>query len=91
MAITTLLFALVVLLALITLQSRIAQADRRAARIERKLDHILDHLGLREHEPWREEVAALVRDGRRTRAIKAYREATGAGLLEAKEAVDRLG
>ncbi|MEV5440142.1 ribosomal protein L7/L12 [Streptomyces sp. NPDC052682] len=91
MDITTVLFALVLLLALVTLQSRIAQAERRAVRVERKLDRILDHLGLREDEPWRDEVEALVRDGRRIQAIKVYREATGVGLAEAKEAVDRLG
>jgi ribosomal protein L7/L12 len=32
-----------------------------------------------------------VRDGRKIQAIKAYREITGAGLKEAKEAVERMG
>ncbi|MFJ9666380.1 hypothetical protein ACIRPP_17465 [Streptomyces sp. NPDC101219] len=72
------------------LQSRIARTDRRLARVERKLDRVLDHLGLQEELPGREEITALVREGKTVQAIKVYREATGADLLEAKQAVDRL-
>lgn len=36
-------------------------------------------------------VLALVRDGNKIGAIKQYREETGVGLKEAKDAVDRLG
>ncbi|MEV6942465.1 ribosomal protein L7/L12 [Streptomyces sp. NPDC051172] len=71
--------------------SRIPRLEKRVARIEHKLDLILAHLGLTEPEPWSDEVNALVRDGRKIQAIKVYREATGAGLKEAKEAVDKLG
>lgn len=35
------------------------------------------------------EVRRLLDEGRHVSAIRAYREATGAGLREAKEAVDR--
>jgi ribosomal protein L7/L12 len=48
-------------------------------------------LGLREPESWSAEVDALLRDGKKIQAIKVYREATGAGLKEAKEAVEKLG
>lgn len=34
---------------------------------------------------------ALVRDGNKIGAIRQYREETGVGLKEAKDAVDRLG
>lgn len=71
--------------------SRIPRLEKRVARIEHKLDLILAHLGLTEPEPWSDEVNALVRDGKKIKAIKVYREATGAGLREAKEAVDKLG
>jgi ribosomal protein L7/L12 len=37
-----------------------------------------------------EEVRALVRAGRMIEAIKLYRERTGAGLKEAKDAVDGI-
>jgi ribosomal protein L7/L12 len=62
----------------------------RLALIERKLDAVLDHLGVEVPEPHLQEVEALLRRGKTIEAIKAYREATGAGLREAKEAVDRL-
>ncbi|MGM1080099.1 hypothetical protein ACS0VI_28235 [Streptomyces sp. H28] len=51
---------------------------------------MLEHLGLHEELPEREEITALVREGKTVRAIKVYREATGADLLEAEQAVDRL-
>ncbi|NED35906.1 ribosomal protein L7/L12 [Streptomyces sp. SID8499] len=69
---------------------RLTRADRRLARIEHKLDLILDHLDLREEDPRLDEVAGLARAGRTIEAIKTYREVTGAGLKEAKEAVDRM-
>jgi ribosomal protein L7/L12 len=37
-----------------------------------------------------EEVERLMKAGQKIKAIKAYREATGAGLKEAKEAVERM-
>ena len=37
------------------------------------------------------EVLELVRSGNKIGAIKRYREETGLGLREAKDAVDRLG
>lgn len=37
-----------------------------------------------------EQIKALVREGNLIGAIKAYREATGCGLKEAKDAVDRI-
>lgn len=86
-----LLVALALIVGIGTVESRISRADRRVARVERKLDLIIDHLGLAEAEPWRDDVSRLVRDGKKIEAIKTYREATGAGLKEAKDAVDRLG
>ena len=82
--------ALVVLGAVLTVQSRISLADRRVARVERKLDLIIDHLGLRADDPRMNEVVALVRDGKKIQAIKVYREITGAGLKEAKDAVEAI-
>lgn len=64
---------------------------RRLAVVERKLDAVLDHLGVEVPEPHLQKVEALLGQGRTIQAIKAYREATGADLREAKEAVDRLG
>jgi hypothetical protein len=64
---------------------------RRLALVERKLDALLDHLGVEVPQPHLERVEELLGRGRTIEAIKAYREATGTDLREAKEAVDRLG
>ncbi|MGW0083257.1 ribosomal protein L7/L12 [Streptomyces sp. NPDC003393] len=82
--------AVVVLAGVAGIESRISRADRRMARMERKLDLILDHLGLREEDLRLEEVTRLLRAGKRIEAVKVYREATGSGLKEAKDAVDRM-
>jgi ribosomal protein L7/L12 len=84
--------AILVLMAITASTSR-RESERhqlRLALIERKLDAVLDHLGIEVPEPHLQQVEALLRRGRSIEAIKAYREATGAGLREAKEAVDRL-
>ncbi|WP_405880889.1 ribosomal protein L7/L12 [Streptomyces sp. NBC_01136] len=73
------------------LEGRLSRNDRRIARVEQKLDLIIDHLGLAQTDPELEQVAALARDGKKIQAIKAYREVTGVGLKEAKDAVDRMG
>ncbi|MBT3152674.1 hypothetical protein HTV45_17635 [Streptomyces sp. CHD11] len=88
---TAILFLIcVVLLGTITLQSHLSRAERRAARVERKLDLVLRHLGLEEEIPGQDEIIGLVRQGKQVQAVKLYRESTGAGLVEAKQAVDRL-
>jgi len=60
------------------------------SRIERKLDMILQHLGIAEPSDGMDEYRDLVRAGRKIEAIKVYRERTGAGLAEAKAAVDAM-
>ncbi|MGW6732235.1 ribosomal protein L7/L12 [Streptomyces sp. NPDC055013] len=84
------LIALVVIVGFVSVESRISRADRRVARVERKLDLILDHLGLRDDDPRMAKVVALLREDKKIKAIKEYREITGVGLAEAKEAVERM-
>lgn len=66
----------------------------RLSAIERKLDLIMESLGLK--DPGQvaptvmEEIQDLVRAGRKIEAIKLYREKTGVGLAEAKAAIDRV-
>ncbi|MHC5260408.1 ribosomal protein L7/L12 [Streptomyces sp. UC4497] len=81
-----------VLIAVGTIERKVDRADRRAARVERKLDLVIKHLGIEADElgPVLDGVRALVRDGKKIDAIKAYREATGVGLKEAKDEVDRI-
>lgn len=62
--------------------------DADLRRIERKLDLILKHLGIDPLPPVSAEVRSLAVAGRKIEAIKVHREQTGAGLAEAKEAVE---
>jgi ribosomal protein L7/L12 len=82
--------ALVLLVVVFTLDSRVSRTARRIARVERKLDLIIDHLGLRQEDPRMVEVVALLRADKKIQAIKVYREITGADLKEAKDAVEGM-
>ncbi|MBL7261554.1 ribosomal protein L7/L12 [Paractinoplanes lichenicola] len=63
----------------------------RLAAIERKLDTIMNHLGIEEPATTEDpEVLAHLMRGEKIQAIKVYRERTGAGLAEAKNAVERM-
>ncbi len=59
------------------------------ARLERKVDLLLEHLGIQPHEPdWMAHARALAASGDKIGAIKLHRQHTGAGLAEAKAQVD---
>lgn len=61
-------------------------------RIERKLDLIIEHLGIESADAGHElprEAREFADSGQAIEAIRAYRQTTGEGLKEAKEAVDR--
>ncbi len=63
------------------------------ARIEEKLDRLLAQggaPGASVEAPWIEEVRGMIRAGNKIEAIKRYREQTGLGLKEAKDAVEAL-
>lgn len=65
--------------------------DRAALRrVEAKLDEVLRATGAAPLPDNLAEVYEAIRRGETIRAIKAYREATGTTLAEAKHAVDRL-
>lgn len=67
------------------------EVSRRIDRLEDKVDLLLKDAGLEAPPlPRQDEVVALARAGKKIEAIKVYREATGAGLAEAKTAVERL-
>jgi hypothetical protein len=64
-------------------------ASDRLERVEHKLDLILTHLGLDYTPPPKAPWQELAADpSRKIAAIKAYREQHGAGLAEAKRAVE---
>lgn len=77
------------MLLVLSLRSRRRETiSGRLARLERKVDRILDHLGIGGPDPPPEGVADLLAQGRKIEAIKVYREKTGVGLAEAKAAVE---
>ncbi|MEU8328696.1 hypothetical protein [Micromonospora sp. NPDC048839] len=69
-----------------------SQDKRRSATqltaVQRKLDLIMDHLGIA--EPVNPDVVRHLEGGRTIHAVRAYRNQTGASLIEAKQAVDRI-
>ncbi len=74
--------------------TRIAQA---VARLERKTDFILDHLNLTYIDtpgnnipPELREVYALLQQGKKLEAIKAYRNITQVGFEAARAAVEKI-
>jgi hypothetical protein len=77
----------------VSVQMRLAAVHRRLdrlSRIEGKVDAILKHFGLR-FDPLDDvpaEAHAALREGRKIDAIKLYRQATGAGLAEAKDRIE---
>ncbi|MFJ9762351.1 ribosomal protein L7/L12 [Streptomyces erythrochromogenes] len=74
-----------------TVSLRVKGLQVQADRTERRLALLLDHLGIEEPEPaGLDEVRALILEDRQISAIKAYRRITGAGLAEAKLAVEAL-
>lgn len=88
-----LLLGIVLLVVVVGLGSSATERrlTRRLDRMERKLDAVVAQLGVTVEEPGLADVIALLREGKKIQAIKAYRENTGAGLKEARDAVERLG
>jgi ribosomal protein L7/L12 len=81
---------LVVFLVLWPIESRVGRAEKALRRVERKIDLVMEHLGIEEPElVGLAEVDALMDEGEKIQAIKRYRELTGAGLKDAKEAVEK--
>ncbi|GAA4715311.1 Ribosomal protein L7/L12 C-terminal domain [Promicromonospora umidemergens] len=86
---------IILLLSTITITGNLRSAARTAERTERKLDMVIKHLGV--EGPAAEglppetvaEIDRCIWSDRRVEAIKLYREATGHGLVEAKQWVDR--
>jgi hypothetical protein len=62
----------------------------RLATIERKLDLIMRRLEIEDPVPDTPDVIGHLMQGQKIQAIKAYREQTGATLLDAKNAVEKI-
>lgn len=57
--------------------------------LERRLNLILTHLGIKDDAP-EHAIQELILRGQKIQAIKLYREQSGVGLKEAKDAVDQM-
>lgn len=68
-------------------QERRSSAAQLTA-VQRRLDLLMDHFGIA--APEEAEVLRHLENGRTIEAVRAYRKHTGASLLEAKQAVDRI-
>ncbi|MFE9633231.1 ribosomal protein L7/L12 [Streptomyces sp. NPDC006463] len=74
-----------------TVTLRVQSLQLKVDRTERRLALVLDHFGIEEPEPaGMDEVRAHLMADRKISAIKTYRRITGAGLAEAKTAVEAL-
>jgi hypothetical protein len=79
------------------LSSDLRRVSDDLTRVERKLGHLMDHMGI-EWPKWpdnidqstKQGIVKLIGMGKRVDAITAYRHATGVGLKEAKDVVDAL-
>ena len=83
--------ALGVLLLLFRIRVLLGDTTARITRIERKLNMLLRHNGIDflQDLPLSDRVKQLAGDpARKIEAIKIYREETGAGLKEAKDAIE---
>lgn len=69
-----------------------SQLQRDIARVNASLCRLEKHLGVSNPETDNidEELKELISKGKKVKAIKRYRMATGIGLKEAKDYVDRL-
>lgn len=73
----------------------LARVEARLQRVEEKLDQLLQKFGgaprgREEDEDMLAEVRELLRKNLKINAIKRYREITGCGLAEAKNAVEAM-
>ena len=75
---------------LIVLFWHVIKTSASMGRLERKIDALLKHSGIDLTAAAMREAQALVKAGRKIEAIKLYRELTGVGLAEAKDAVEKL-
>jgi ribosomal protein L7/L12 len=80
-----------VVLTIFNTERQAASIRRDVARLDRKLNLLLKQMNIafEEFAPLSDRVKEMARDpSRKIRAIKAYREETGVGLAEAKDAVE---
>jgi ribosomal protein L7/L12 len=77
-------------------ERRIAELESRLARLEQRVDMIAGRLGFGDPGAMQPgmtdmtEIEQMLRKGQKIEAIKIYRQKTGVGLKEAKDAVEAM-
>jgi ribosomal protein L7/L12 len=71
------------------LERKLGRIERRLKRMELRVDAVIENLGIAVAEADLQQVDQLLAQGKKIQAIKEYRDITGVGLAEAKEAVER--
>ncbi|ADD42244.1 hypothetical protein Snas_2564 [Stackebrandtia nassauensis DSM 44728] len=93
MTMLTILVAITLLTSVLimnTLSGLVTTNQRHHARVDRKLNQIMEHLGIDTAASELSEVTELALRGKKIQAIKRHRELTGSSLKEAKDAVERM-
>lgn len=72
------------------LERRVAELEGMVRELSERLDGLGAGRGPMAEAPYVGEVRRLVQRGRMIQAVTLYRQYTGLGLKEAKEAVDRI-
>jgi ribosomal protein L7/L12 len=83
------LVILAVGLMFLSVEHRLRRMERRLRQVERRVDGGIDPRGVSTDHGALQEIDRLLERGEKIQAIKLYREVTGAGLAEAKDAVER--
>jgi ribosomal protein L7/L12 len=85
------LVVVAVALMLGSVERKLGRIERRLRRMELRVDAVIESLGITAPtaDADLQQVDLLLAQGKKVKAIKVYRDITGAGLAEAKEAVER--
>jgi ribosomal protein L7/L12 len=74
-------------------EQRLTELEQRVARLEQQVEFLAGRLGLGDmlsERPDMTEIQQLLQRGQKIEAIKVYRQKTGVGLKEAKDAVEAM-
>ena len=87
----SLLFGMLALIG-VSFLSAISKLQNQVQQLQKKTAAIAEKLGIEDTVPpeLQAEIDALLDEGKRIKAIKAYRQATGEGLKEATEIIDQM-
>lgn len=89
----TMFWIIIVGTILLSLIASIMQLREDIARMKGTIDNIAKQVGLPDpiNDELKETLLKLISEGEKVKAIKEYRDATGAAMLEAKRYIDHLG